>query len=117
MAVGFLSPAVRGDGPHDFLVSEVGRDGHAKNPRMPPCQEIGWLTLIRRARLQSVIRPRRDRELFFVIPVHVSEDQRESAVRIPDPAIERWNYVLSFRELRLRNVGGRGRLRAQGCSG
>ncbi len=69
-----------------------------KNPGMPPWQEVRGLTAVGQARFDFVIGTSRDREFFLIVPVHVSEDHGETAVRVSNPTVKSRDDILSSRE-------------------
>src|SRR5262249_19626879 len=88
MPVSFLGPAMGGQGPSQFLVPEIRRNLHSKNPLAPSRQKVCWLTLIFRTWLKFVSGSGRNREFFLIVPIEVSEYQRERPVGVPDPAVK-----------------------------
>ena len=102
------SPAVRREGPGEPLFApEVRRHDDREDEPLPSRQEVGGLTLVLGARSKEVVRADRHVDQFFVVPVHVPEEQRERPIVVLLPPLVGGRDVLSapVANLRLRHGG------------
>ena len=65
-----------------------------KTPHWRRGRKCVWLTLVRPARLDPVVRTNRDVERLLLIPVEIADEQAVRAVRVLIPALERARYAL-----------------------
>src|SRR3954464_2587141 len=81
-----IALAIGDDGPGDRFGPEILRHLDHEHAPLPSDLEVRRLTLIRRARLDAVVRTDRDVERFLLIAVVVAEQHAEAAVLVLVPA-------------------------------
>ena len=71
------------------------RDLHDEHTPLPSRQEVRWLTHVRTARLDAVVRSNRDVERLLLVSVEVADEQAVAAVGILVPALGRPDHALA----------------------
>src|ERR1700733_7150466 len=79
---------VRKNGPDELVFIEIGGDPDGEHSPLPASQEMGRLTLVGTARIDSVVRSDRDIDFLLRIAVEIAKKQVEASVRVLEPAFE-----------------------------
>ena len=111
-AVRALGPAVRGQGPDDLLVAEVGGHVDGEEEHVAAGVEVRGLPPVRPAGLDVVVGPDRHVQLFLPVRVHVAEVHAEGAVLVRPPPLVGGVHALPPR-VREAGLGGRRRRKRQ----
>src|SRR5262245_59882644 len=82
------SLAVGDQRPGELFVPEILGDRQGENAPLAARQKVSRLPLIRPARLDPVLRPKRNVQLLLRIPIVIAEEQTVAAVLIPKPPFE-----------------------------
>src|SRR4030095_11213669 len=80
---------IRGDRPCEPFVSEIFGNGNGENTPLTPRKELSWLSLIGSSRINVVIRPDRNVECLFLVPIEVTDEETKTAVVVLEPAFKR----------------------------
>src|SRR5262249_10838611 len=100
----FLRYTPNGQAPHQFLLAPVTWYRHAEFLTVNPRFEKRWLSPIRVARFELIVRTHQHDRSFRVVSIKVPEIHREGAVRILRPPLENRLDTLTGIELEAERI-------------